>query len=214
MTTNYTKYIILGDSRAKQFDSILHNFKLNFQLQVIAYSGATILSGTRRFLQYDQTQCDSIILALGVNDLTRLEYTYDGSRRLVRPRFDNLPDLVDTLTDKYTKAKQLLSAAGYRCIICELTGMDLNKYNKHLTSYHDFQLTIDEAVPVLNRVISAINYDDKLPTPYLQDSIHHKCRKTDTRRRTKYAKLRDGLHPHDETARCWLKQIIKSIIKL
>ena len=139
MTTNYTKYIILGDSRAKQFVSILHNFKLNFQLQVIAYSGATILSGTRRFLQYDQTQCDCIILALGVNDLTRLEYSYDGSRRLVRPRFDNLPDLVDTLTDKYTKAKQLLSAAGYRCIICELTGMDLKKYNKHLTSYHDFQ---------------------------------------------------------------------------
>ena len=121
-----------------------------------------------------------------------------------RPVFDNTPELVESLTDSFTDAKLLLTDAGFHCIICELTGLEVNRYNKGVTNYCKHQDIIDEAIPILN--IYAMNYDS-LPTPFIQDSIHHKVKKTDLRRKTKYAKFKDGLRPDEKTARVWLDQI-------
>ena len=119
-----------------------------------------------------------MILVAGVNNLTRLEWSYNGSRRIARPVFDNTPELVESLTGSFTDAKLLLTDAGFHCIICELTGLDVNIYNKGVTNYYKHQDIIDEAIPILNRTIYAMNYDNSLPTPFLQDSIHHKVKKT------------------------------------
>ena len=59
-----------------------------------------------------------------------------------------------------------------------------------------------------------MNHDDNLPTLFLQNSIHHKNSEREPRRKAKYAKLYDGLHPDEKTAQVWLQQIIKAIKKL
>ena len=93
--------------------------------------------------------------------------------------------MIGGLTDQYTEAKQLLTTAGHPCIICELTGLDMNKYNKMTTDYYIHQKVINEVIPILNRTTYAMNHDDAMPTPFLQDSIHHKANKSDARRKTK-----------------------------
>ena len=82
------------------------------------------------------------------------------------------------------------------------------------TDYYVHQKVIDEAIPILNRTIYVMNHDDAMPTPFLQDSIHHEAKKSDARRKTKYAKFYDGLHPDRITARSWLNQIVKAMNKL
>ena len=103
----------------------------------------------------------------------------------------------------------LLAREGHQCIICELTGQDINRYNKMTTYYEKHQDIINEGIPILNRTIYAMNHDDNLPTPFLQNSIHHKNSKREPHMMTKYTKLYDGLHPDEKTAQVWLQQIIK-----
>ena len=216
MAISCPKIAIVGDSRTKHFRSLLRNHHINphLDISVFTYSGTTVVRAVRRFLERDSTGSEYVILLAGVNNLTKVEWSYDRSRRTVSPVFDNIPALVDSLTDSYTEAKMLLAREGHQCIICELTGLDINRYNKMTTYYEKHQDVINEGIPILNRTIYAMNHDDNLPTPFLQNSIHHKNTKGKPCRKAKYAKLYDGLHPDEKTAQVWLQQIIKAIKKL
>ena len=150
------KFTIVGDSRTKLFTKLLKGYTLpsNIHVSVHTYPGASIIDVVRRFLHRTDLDSDYVILVAGVNNLTRLEWSYDGSRRIARPVFDNTPELVESLTDSFTDAKLLRTDAGFHCIICELTGLDVNIYNKGVTNYHKHQDIIDEAIPILTRKCS------------------------------------------------------------
>ena len=130
MAISCPKIAIVGDSRTKHFRSLLRNHHINpyLDISVFTYSGTTVVRAVPRFLERDSTGSEYVILLAGVNNLTKVKWSYNRSRHTVSPVFDNIPALVDSLTDSYTEAKMILAREGHQCIICELTGLDINRY--------------------------------------------------------------------------------------
>ena len=88
--------------------------------------------------------------------------------------------------------------------------MHLDTYNRHTTNYATAQQVIDEAIIFVNHAVSSMNLDVGFKAPWIQDTIHSL---THGHRYHKYAKLRDGLHPHEETKDVWARLIAKTIIE-
>ena len=142
-----------------------------------------------------------------VNNLTKKGY--NGK---VTPVFDNVPELVESLTDHYTKLKSDLSLRIRKVIISQIVGIDIDSYNRYYNEgfwyYH--QLVINSALPILSHTINLINRDDEVKGPWITSTIHDFV---NHRQYNKYAKLKDGLHPHDTTKAKWAKLFVDSILK-
>ena len=132
-----------------------------------------IASKGKEVIARDNCRPKYIYLLGGINDMTKIVYNYDKSTRYVVPTSDNAPDLIEHVNDQLTTVVEQLSAIGVKLVICELVGIDLNRYNKYYTNCCGLQDVMDESIPHINRCIGSINQDAQVITPYLQSSIHH-----------------------------------------
>ena len=190
---------LLADSRGRHLDTYidhelsvleLSNIKVTVRfspgarLDRIFYDAETHL----RDFKYDM-----IILLGGVNHLTML-----SKNKTVIPIFSDL-----------TWFKNAISHLGHRLVICQLTGIDLNRYNHTTGQFSAQQNVLNEGVVLVNRVIVNMNEESGLVGPWLQNTIHalHKGRRIH-----KYLRFRDGLHPDAVTMTLWSRLIVKSII--
>ena len=189
---------LLADSRGRHLDT-----DIDHELSVLE------LSNIDRIFYDAETHLrdfkyDMIILLGGVNHLTML-----SKNKTVIPIFNDVPNLVENLTDNLTWFKNAISHFGHSLVICQLTGIDLNRYNHTTGQFSAQQNVLNEGVVLVNRVIVNMNEESGLVGPWLQNTIHalHKGRRIH-----KYLRFRDGLHPDAATMTLWSRLIVKSII--
>ena len=118
---------------------------------------------------------------------------------------------MDIMTDRLHYLKYAITALGIRSVYCELIGIDYNTYNGTQGLNTLQQDIINQAIPHLNSVIVNINEDTCMVTPWIQKTIH--VPKGNGKRKPRYNRLRDGLHPLPLTAGFWSFYIVEAIIK-
>ena len=146
-----------------------------------------------------------IISLLGTNDLFNRHL--NGH---ISPKYYDVGNLVDTLTDKQQASKVYLKAYCDHAVVSHVLGLDLDRYNKYETDYKLQQTVLDEAIPYLNQAIVSINANDAILTPMLQDTLHSRTKGMQFH---KYHKLYDGLNPRSSIIISWAEQLHKSVIK-
>ena len=170
------------------------------------FPGATIQTLVSKAIPFlEQTQFDMTYFIAGANNLTTKH-----SNGQVSPKYREVGNLVEVLTDYLSWAKNTLLLYTNCVIIGHLVGVCIDAYNKYKTSYTAEQDVINSAIIHVNRAIVAINNDTGLTTPMLQDSIHALMK---GKRYHRYHKLTDGVHQDDHTTQQWANQIHKSVIK-
>ena len=155
----------------------------------------------------EKRQYDIIYTFVGVNNLT-IKW-YEGK---VIPVYDNVPELIETLTDAYIKLKSDLKLRARKIVVCQIVGIDIDEYNKYLSEGYWYyqQNVINSAMPILLHTINLINRDDEFKSPWITGSVHNYVNRKQYNR---YANLRDGLHPHKATKVKWAKLFTNSIIE-
>ena len=116
----------------------------------------------------EMPHCDLIYIHAGVNNLT----TKNGP--IVQLVFDNIPDLIDTITDKVTLLKSKLHKTFRNVIMVQLVGIEIARYNRETCNgfWYYQQKVINEAMPILAHTINFINKADGLVGPWLTATIH------------------------------------------
>ena len=139
--------LILADSRLKTFNNYLsfvvqrEKLPVNIEIKVVRGGrmehmkelGLSVLGNEAYHL---------VIVAAGVNDLTVL----NKRTCTFSPVFDDLGHLVDTITDKLHDLKNSLMACTQYLIICQITGIDMNTFNKGRTEHRVLQDIINGGV--------------------------------------------------------------------
>ena len=143
---------------------------------------------------------DIIITFLGTYDLLTKHL---NSR--ISPKYHEVGNLVDTLTDKLQASKNYLMLFSKYVL-----GLDFDKFNHYSTDYRAQQSVLYEALPFLNQAIVYINADDDISTPMLQDNLHTRTKGV---RFHKYHKLFDSLNPRSNITISWAEQLHKSVTK-
>ena len=150
-------------------------------------------------------RCDMLYVHTGVNNLTC------KTGPTVQPIFDNIPDLVDCLTDKITDLKTKLWKQCENVIVAQIVGIDLAQYNHepNIGIWYYHQRVFDESMPILAHTIHFINRADNLVGPWLMSTVHDYVNNTLYNR---YGKLKDSLHPSVHTQEKWDKLFAKSML--
>ena len=171
----------------------------------MVHDKATIHSGTTS-PKNDLTvgKYDILISLLGTNDL--LMRHLNGH---ISPKYYDVGNLVDTLTDKLEASKAYLKYYCDYVVVSHVLGLDFDRYN-YQTDYKSQQAVLDEALPFLNQVIVAINADDDISAPMLRDTLHTRTKGT---RFQKYHKLYNGLNPRSSIIISWAEQLHKAVTK-
>ena len=139
-----------------------------------------------------------------MNDLTK-QY----AKRYCVLSYDNIPNLVDSITNEFETARSKLIELIPNTIICHLIGISLADYNKlDEGAMSQDQKIINMSTYHVNHAINSMNSDRNAIGPWLSDSIHANI---NGRHVHKYARLIDGLHPTDQTLKIWANKIITSI---
>ena len=203
--------IIIGDSRVALMESSLrYQLKLleirNDDCPIKAYSGARIHEAVLRASDLVAAHKDATVyLMAGTNDLT-----VKHKSGLISPVYQEVGNLVEVMFDKYIEAKVYLSKIASKVVICQLTGVDIDKYNKYATNYSQCQDVINQAIPILNHSINLLNKESQVVSPWLQTSVHCQVKNKIIH---KYRRLYDGIHPTPETSIIWAKELAKAIDK-
>ena len=95
-------------------------------------------------------------------------------------------------------------------IICQITGIDMNIYNKGITDHGRLQEIINGGVRYVNRVVCSINEENVMIPPWTFPDIHVYDKK-DQVYIDKYIKFSDGLHPDDLLLMKWVEAFAKCI---
>ena len=142
-------------------------------------------------------------LFAGVNNLTtKVETRYSVFN------YNDIPSMVEEMTDKYEQAQYKLKLKVPYVVICHLIGLDFVKYNKlEANAMSEDQNILNQSVYHINHAINAMNADSNVIGPWISDSIHANIH---GRHVHKYNKFSDGLHPDIITCRQWAKIIVKS----
>ena len=148
---------------------------------------------------------DIIVIFLGTNDL--ITRHLNGH---ISPKYYDIGNLVDTLTDKLQAAKAYLTYYCKYVIVSHVLGLDFDRFNHYQSDYVVQQLVLDEALPFLNQAIVSINADDDISTPMIQDTLHTRTKGI---RFHKYHKLFDGLNPRSSITISWAEQMHKCVAK-
>ena len=203
--------LILADSRLKTFNNYLsfvvqrEKLPVNIEIKVVRGGrmehmkelGLSVLGNEAYHL---------VIVAAGVNDLTVL----NKRTCTVSPVFDDLGHLVDTITDKLHDLKNSLMACTQYLIICQITGIDMNTFNKGRTEHRVLQDIINGGVRYVNRVVCSINEENAMIPPWIFSDIHVYDKK-EQKYIDKYIKFSDGLHPDDLLLMRWAEAFVKCI---
>ena len=152
----------------------------------------------------DPPRCDVLYIHAGVNNLT------NKSGRIIQPVYDNIPELVEDITDKITELKTKLVKICQHIVVVQLVGLDLSRYNREIDDGFWFyqQNVINDAMPLLAHTINFINKADDLVGPWLTGTVHDYVNK---KLYNRYGKLVDGLHPTSQTQTKWANLFGKSI---
>ena len=211
------KILVLTDSRGTGLEKDIRDeiraghpdLRQKIQVTVQVVRGATIENiiekADKRFnnaIVYDITYT-----FVGVNNLTT-----KLNNGMVIPKFDNVPELVESLTNGYTKLKSDLEKRSKKVVISQIVGIHLDMYNSYMNEgfwyYH--QNTINEAMPLLAHTLNFINRANHMTGPWITNTIHdyvnHKLY-------NRYAKLHDGLHPTVSLRKKWSKLFVNAIVK-
>ena len=202
------KIVILCDERGQEFYSSYPNKNFNHPVKYHVYEQkfASIFEGTSIAEKvYKNSNPDMIVSLLGANDIICRH-----ANGHISPRFLEVGNCVEVLTDKLTESRDFLMNICDCVILSHLVGMDLDRFNKFETNYASRQETINDSMPRINQAILSINRDYNNTTPMIQDSIH--CL-TNGVRFHKYHKLYDGFHPKQSTVLTWMYEIHKSVMK-
>ena len=158
--------------------------------------------------QYQSGQFfDLIYVFAGVQDLIKM-----SPLGKVRPNFDNIPELIDTMANKISVVKQKLRNRASKVAMVQLVGLHLCTYNQVIDDgfWYYAQSVIDDAMPILAHTINYINRADRVVGPRLANTVHEV---ENNRQHNRYSKLGDGLHPTDRTKAKWAKLFADSIWK-
>ena len=209
-----TRILILGDSRCKQMCSDIRKGlsergpDIPIWLEIVHKGGLDVL-GLLNLLEEDYIpshgKYDFIYFFGGVNNLSELHST--GRITAV---YDDVGHLVDNMFTKLEFARNELFKYAHRPIICQLVGLNFDKFNK---TQHDQilnQKVLDEAIPLLNHAINSLNTDVEAVSPWLGATVHSVIHR---RYHHKYLRLGDGLHPTEELKQIWIKNFINAILK-
>ena len=118
------------------------------------------------------------------------------------------------MTDYLTSAKKELYKASPNVVISHITGLSLIEYNRYIEPLYEgypyplHQFVINEGVVYIYQVITLMNIDSGLVSPWFQDTVH--CLSYG-KRLNKYKRFYDGLHPTPKTQDIWAKLIARSI---
>ena len=100
---------------------------------------------------------DLIFTFVGVNNLT-----VKNGKGKIEPVYEDLPKLINDITDKYTKLKIELKNRCAHIIISQIVGVDIDCYNKYYEEgrWYYQQTEINNAMPVLAHTINLFNLAD------------------------------------------------------
>ena len=115
--------------------------------------------------------------------------------------------MVDAITDKLHDVKGSLMAYTQYLVIGQITGIDLNIYNKGRTDWVILQQLLNSGV---NRVVCSINEENGMVPPWVFSDIHVYDKREEINM-DKYVKYEDGLHPDSLLLMKWAEATIKSI---
>ena len=145
---------------------------------------------------------------VGVNNLTDKVGT-----RKVEPVYDNIPDLMNDLTDKFTKLKSDLKRRCDFIIISQIVEIDIDTYNKNVNQgrWYYQQQELNRAMPLLAHTVNLINQAENVIGPWVTGTVHNYV---NHKLYNRYAKLKDGLHPTDYTKEAWAKKFAQAIVRI
>lgn len=197
-----TKILLCGDSRMRTIEpKIVEELRLkshqDFRVSTETYPGAGTSRIVDRILQkYNTEKFDQIYVMTGICDLT-----IKTGRRELTPQFRDKDSLLLFMTEEFRHAQETMLQITEMPVICELVGMDIEKYtgkNNHTC----YQGLMDACIPEINGFVHRLN--EGLPKVNLRTPRYatyvHKLRKG--KRTTRYAYgLYDGVH-YTQTFAC------------
>ena len=203
--------LILADSRLKKFNNylsfVVQREKLPVNIEIKVVRGGRLENMKELGLSVLENESyHLVIVAAGVNDLT----TLNKCTRTVSPVFDDLGQLVDIITDRLHDLKNSLMACTQYLIICQITGIDMNTFNKGRTDHDLLQDIINGGVRYVNRIVCSINEENAMIPPWTFSDIHIYDKK-DKKYIDKYIKFSDGLHPDELLLMRWAEAFTKCI---
>ena len=214
MDNELTRILILGDSRTKELcDKIRHEVKelgpgIPIYVEAVHKGGLNII-GLLDLIKKDympqEGKYDFLYFFGGVNDLSEKHPT--GKITAV---YDDVGHLVSSMFEKLNYARDSLFSYAYRPIICQMVGLNFDKYNELENDQTANQKVIDEAIPLLNHAINSLNTDIEAVSPWLGSTVHAIIHK---KHHHKYLRLHDGLHPTEELRDIWTKNFAHAILK-
>ena len=167
---------------------------------------------------------DLIIVMSGICNIT----SKDSKTKNISLRHNKLSDVVDAVMTPIRQAHDLIRNMGdYTVSFSTVTGVDLtdvnNRERKHMNGkeywyyttndkvMHPQQDTLNRAIVIINREITAYNEANGIPTTWMAEVVHPYLR---GRHRHYYGRLADGCHPDDNTRKRWAHQIARTIRRI
>lgn len=201
--------VICGDSRVRALSTHLRDLRQDspkYKEIVISVPGATISRITSAiYKRYKlKTAPTQIYMMAGICDLT----TKVGHRNL-KPAFRTKVALMDHMIQEYTHAYDTLSQITKSPVICELVGMDLEKYCGH-SQNQEYQRMMDGCIPELNAYIHHLNNQNGGKAVPRSANYIHKSRHG--KKSARYGiGMTDGVHYNEEYSRYVAARLSKCI---
>ena len=160
------KVLVMADSSGDQLRMEIQNMlhELHPQLEreiditVRTMEGATLTNIIKKMeSKYTDFPCyDIIYVHAGVNNLTR------KCGCVVNPIYDNIPHLIDDITDKITNLKCQIKFKCKNVVFVRLVGIDMVRYSKQIDDgfWYYQQKVINESMPLLAHAINFVNKAD------------------------------------------------------
>lgn len=217
--------VVITDSRGKGIHSILSGISGVGQVAVMVHPGAgSELAALKSITKIKQIKPDLVILMTGICDLT-WRHSTTGVTSL---RHNILEDSVERVVSALSAARDLLLSLGEVTVsIATVTGIDLSDYNfparkgmspAQYSSYesynkcvHEQQEVLDGSILVINRRITKLNLNMRVPTTWTAGVVHAHFNK---KAHHYYRRLADGCHPDEETKSRWASQLAKTIRRI
>lgn len=205
---NYLHVLLVGDSRVRYLEDILDRASLNLLVRVECLPGAgleRIMMRTLACIAY-YDKYDLILLAGGINDLTRLKH---NPCRHATLRCFNVTQMCDAFMSQLRSIyDRIARITAIPLVVSTLPGMDLSEYAPGL--WHQLilqQPLLDRAVVEINRQIRGVNRSQHRATLNLAYPVH-RCAGRRGHYYAHYALLYDGLHPGAALRERWARAIL------
>ena len=206
------RVLIITDSRGFALRQQIDNLYLapyNVDITVVPKSGATILQAVEHaFNQVGDQTFDIIYLMAGANDLS----TKHGFRD-ISPKFYNRYAMVNSLLQRYYRARIILDMIGTWVIVCDLIGINYDQYNIRYAPYHTQQEELNAGIMLLNEYIKLMNYEKMLYGPYIA-VYTHKQREAGNLSHRYWITTRDGIHLRTQYSVKVMDRIVKNLLQL